>query len=310
LQTLTLLQALLAKKVTGEKQQKLVGRIDEALGAMSSMLNTLLDINQIEVGAVKVEIAEFPVSDILDRLRGELTYPAQSAGLALTVMPCGLSIGSDPRLLEQIVRNLLSNALKYTQRGRVLVGCRRRPGKLRIEIRDTGLGIPTSELEAIFEEYHQVDNPARERSRGLGLGLSIVKSLSELLGHQIRVRSLPGKGSVFSIEVSTAIGGEAPSATLDHRAAPAASVRPARRAGAILVIEDDPEVREHLELYLKDKGSDALTASDGPAALAMSLDTKRRPDLVLSLRLSPCQCGAAAIFRQGGNVASGSLSAP
>ena len=91
-------------------------------------------------------------------------------GLALKVMPCGLFIRSDPRLLEQMVRNLLSNALKYTQRGRVLVGCRRRPGKLRIEIWDTGLGIPASELEAIFEEYHQVDNPARERSRGPGFG--------------------------------------------------------------------------------------------------------------------------------------------
>ena len=132
-------------------------------------------------------------------------------GLALKVMPCRLSIRSDPRLLEQMVRNLLSNALKYTQRGRVLVGCRRRPGKLRIEIWDTGLGIPASELEAIFEEYHQVDNPARQRSRGLGLGLSIVKSLGDLLGHQIRVRSLPGKGSVFSIEVPMASGGEAAS---------------------------------------------------------------------------------------------------
>ena len=282
LQTLALLQGLLAKKVTGKNEQKLVGRIDEALGAMTSMLNTLLDINQIEVGAVKVETGEFPVSDILDRLRGELTYHAQSAGLALNVMPCRLSIRSDPRLLEQMVRNLLSNALKYTQRGRVLLGCRRRTGKLRIEIWDTGLGIPTSELEAIFEEYHQLDNPARERSRGLGLGLSIVKSLGDLLGHRIRVRSLPGKGSVFSIEVSMAPGGEATSTALDNCGAPAAAVGPARGPGTILIIEDDPEVREHLELYLKDEGYDALTAIDGPAALAMLLDTRSRPDLVLA----------------------------
>ena len=281
LQTLTLLQALLAKKVTGEKEQKLVGRIDEALGAMSNMLNTLLDINQIEVGAVKVEAAEFPVSDMLDRLRAELTYHAQSAGLALNVMPCRLSIRSDPRLLEQMVRNLLSNALKYTQRGRVLVGCRRRPGKLRIEIWDTGLGIPTSELEAIFEEYHQVDNPARQRSRGLGLGLSIVKSLGDLLGHQIRVRSLPGKGSVFSIEVSVASGGEA-SPSLGLGFASTATARAPTRSGTILIVEDDPEVREHLELYLKDEGYDALTAIDGPAAFAMLADTQRRPDLVLA----------------------------
>ena len=131
-----------------------------------------------------------------------MTYHAQAAGLALRVVPCALSIRSDRRLLEQMIRNLISNALKYTQRGKVLLGCRRRQGKLRIEIWDTGIGIPESELEAIFEEYHQVDNAARQRSRGLGLGLSIVKSLGELLGHPISVRSLHGKGSVFSIEVA------------------------------------------------------------------------------------------------------------
>jgi two-component system CheB/CheR fusion protein len=282
LQTLALLHALLAKKVTGEKEQKLIGRVDDALGAMTSMLNTLLDINQIEVGAVKVETAEFPIRDILDRLRGELTYHAQSAGLTLNVMPCGLSILSDRRLLEQIVRNLLSNALKYTKRGRVLVGCRRRPGKLRIEIWDTGLGIPTSELEAIFDEYHQVDNPARERSRGLGLGLSIVKSLGDLLGHQIRVRSLPGKGSVFSVEAPIASDGVTAQALQGPGISPMAAGGPAKRVGAILIIEDDPEVREHLELYLKDEGYDAWSAIDGPAALAMLVDAKRPPDLVLA----------------------------
>ena len=106
------------------------------------MLNTLLDINQIEVGAVKAEMADIPVNELFDRLRDELTYHAQAAGLALRVMPCALFIRSDPRLLEQMIRNLLSNALKYTQRGKVLVGCRRRGGKLRIEIWDTGIGIP------------------------------------------------------------------------------------------------------------------------------------------------------------------------
>ena len=142
LQTLALLQGLLAKKVIGEKAQKLVGKIDEALSAMTGMLNTLLDINQIEAGSVKPEKADFPVNDLFDRLRDELTYHAQAAGLALRVVPCALSIRSDRRLLEQMIRNLISNALKYTQRGKVLVGCRCRQGTLRIEIWDTGIGIP------------------------------------------------------------------------------------------------------------------------------------------------------------------------
>ena len=119
----------------------------------------------------------------------------------MRVVRCSLSIHSDPRLLEQMIRNLVSNALKYTKRGKVLLGCRRHEGMLSIEIWDTGIGIPDKDLQAIFEEYHQLDNPARERSRGLGLGLSIVQRLGTLLGHRVRVRSQPGKGSVFAIEV-------------------------------------------------------------------------------------------------------------
>ncbi len=116
LQTLSLLQGLLEKRVEGEKAQQLVGRIDDALGVMTGMLNTLLDINQIEAGSVKPELSDFPVNDLFDRLREELTYHAQAAGLAFRVVPCALVIRSDRRLLEQLIRNLISNALKYTQR--------------------------------------------------------------------------------------------------------------------------------------------------------------------------------------------------
>ena len=181
-----------------------------------------------------------------------------------------------------MIRNLLSNALKYTQRGKVLVGCRRRGGKLRIEIWDTGVGIPKSELQAIFEEYHQLDNAARQRSRGLGLGLSIVKSLGELLGHQIRVRSLHGKGSVFSIEVPLSPSGAA--SAPDRRPSEAADAPPhtAPRSASILIIEDDPEVREHLELFVREEGYDAATAVDGPAALELAARRTIRPDLVLA----------------------------
>ena len=283
LQTLSLLQGLLAKKVVGEKAHQLVGRIDDALGAMTGMLNTLLDINQIEVGAVKAEIADFRVNDLFDRMKEELTYHAQAAGLAFSVVPCALSIRSDRRLLEQMVRNLISNALKYTQRGRVLLGCRRRQGKLRIEIWDTGIGIPESELQAIFEEYHQVDNAARQRSQGLGLGLSIVKSLGELLHHPIRVRSLQGKGSVFSIEVPLAPRGQPGAPDRDPRTADDASTQTAAaRTGAILIIEDDPEVREHLELFLNEEGYQTSTAVDGPTALEALARGATWPDLVLA----------------------------
>jgi two-component system CheB/CheR fusion protein len=282
LQTLALLQGLLAKKVEGDKAQSLVGRIDDALSAMTGMLNTLLDINQIEVGAVKADLADISINEMFDRLRDELTYHAQAAGLALRVLPCALFVRSDPRLLEQMIRNLLSNALKYTQRGKVLVGCRRRGGKLRIEIWDTGIGIPTSELQLIFEEYHQLDNAARQRSHGLGLGLSIVKSLGELLGHRVRVRSLQGKGSVFSIEVPLSPRGAASRPAHVPGDADEASKHLAPRSGTILIIEDDPEVRENLELFLKEEGYDAATAVDGPAALELAARRTIRPDLVLA----------------------------
>jgi two-component system, chemotaxis family, CheB/CheR fusion protein len=282
LQTLALLQGLLAKKVIGEKAQKLVGKIDEALSAMTGMLNTLLDINQIEAGSVKPEKADFPVNDLFDSLRDELTYHAQAAGLALRVVPCSWSIRSDLRLLEQMIRNLISNALKYTHSGKVLVGCRCRQGNLRIEIWDTGIGIPESELKAIFEEYHQVDNVARQRSRGLGLGLSIVKSLGELLGHPISVRSLQGKGSMFSIEVPLTASGVPSAPGYRSRPTDDAPAPTAQRTGAILVIEDDPEVREHLKLFLIEEGYAISTAVDGPAALEAVAQGTTRPDLVLA----------------------------
>ncbi|PKU23011.1 chemotaxis protein CheB [Telmatospirillum siberiense] len=282
LQTLALLQGLLAKAVVGEKAQKLVARLDETLGAISGMLNTLLDINQIEAGTVHPEMVEFPINDLLDQLGEEFAYHAQSQNLALRMIPCGLSVRSDPRLLEQMIRNLLSNALKYTEQGKILLGCRRHEGLLSIEVWDTGVGIPESELQAIFEEYHQLDNAARERSRGLGLGLSIVKRLGDLLGHPVRVRSRLRKGSVFAIEIAQPLIDTAPRQAFPPHGEDGLSEAHVCHTGTILVVEDDPELRTLLELLLKDEGHRTATAADGVAALELVQQEGIRPDLILT----------------------------
>ncbi len=282
LQTLSLLQGLLAKTVEGDKAQQLVARLDETLSTISGMLNTLLDINQIDAGTVGVAMVDCPIDELLDRLRDEFTYHAQAKGIALHVVPCSLSIHTDPRLLEQMLRNLLSNALKYTSRGKVLLGCRRRQGLLSIEVCDTGIGIPEAEHQAIFEEYHQVDNVARERSRGLGLGLSIVQRLAKLLGHRVSVRSHAGKGSTFAIEVALPPSVAKPPRELHRRGMANGSVESGRRTGAILVVEDDPEVRELLELLLRDEGHRVATAADGRIALDLVTRGAIEPDLIVA----------------------------
>jgi two-component system, chemotaxis family, CheB/CheR fusion protein len=278
LQTLALLQGLLAKSVEGPKAQQLVERVDETLGAMSGMLNTLLDINQIEAGTVRAHVSTFSVNVILEKLRDEFTYHADAKRLKFRLVPCSAFIASDPRLLEQMVRNLISNALKYTASGKVLMGCRRSKGHLRIEVWDSGVGINEFDLQAIFDEYHQVDNAARERSRGLGLGLSIVKRLGNLLGHAVTVRSVLGKGSVFAIDVMELLRQPDAIAISTDVAEPDAP----QKSGKILIIDDDPEVRELLEMLVGDDGHHVISAHDGPSALKLVRPSRNKPDLILS----------------------------
>jgi two-component system CheB/CheR fusion protein len=286
LQTLALLGGLLAKAVESDKAISLVQRQDETLGSMSGMLDTLLDLNQIEAGIVTAEPKDCRIDGLLNQLCHEFTYSAQAKGLALHAVSCSALIRTDPRLLEQMLRNLVSNALKYTDRGRVLLGCRRHGSTLRIEVWDTGIGIPDGELQAVFDEYHQIGNEARERERGLGLGLSIVQRLGGLLGHRITVRSRQGKGSVFIIEVPRVVEAvlsahsQACAPAIEHTDRPAQSLsRPTRH---ILVIEDDPDLRDLLRQMLVDEGYRVEDASSGHVAVDKLAAGSFRPDLVVA----------------------------
>jgi two-component system CheB/CheR fusion protein len=280
LQTIALLQGLLAAKATDADGVRLVAKLGESLDVMSGTLNKLLDINQLEAGIVKPEVENFPISVLFDRLRGEIAYQAEGATLACHIVSSRHIVRSDSALLEQMLRNLLSNAQKYTIRGKILLGCRRRGDKLRIEVWDTGPGIPSGQLRAIFDEFHQLDNPARERARGLGLGLSIVQRLADLLGHTVDVRSRLGKGSVFAIEVPCLFG-KTPPPTVR----PAPHRQPAVHASqgeTILVVDDDPAILELLTLLLETGGYRTAAAADGNEALKLATGGGLRPDIVVA----------------------------
>lgn len=280
LQSLTLLQALLAQTGRGDTQKKLLARLDQTLGVMSGMLNALLDINQIEAGVVEAKPQIFPVSDVLDRLRDEFTEMAHSKGLKLRIRTSSAIIESDPRLLEQMIRNLLGNALKYTERGTILLGCRRRGDQLRIEVWDTGIGIEAEDIDPIFDEYNRIATGADGRSQGLGLGLSIVQRIGELLGHDVDVRSTPGKGSVFAITV------QCPAIPSASRPKPP---EPLGEDGAhlphrheILIVDDDDDVLELLGEWLTTNGHSVTTAQDGASAVQLIRAGAVWPDILLS----------------------------
>lgn len=282
LQSLALLQGLLEKSVEGERSQKLVRSFRDTLMSMSGMLNALLDINKIEAGTVYPRIMTCGVNDVLQRLNDEFSYGAMEKGLSLRFVPSSLLVRTDPRLLEQMIRNLMSNALKYTRRGKILLGCRRHEDALTIEIWDSGVGIAAHELQTIFDEYHQAIGDGTDMEAqtdlGLGLGLSIVKRLSTLLGHRIQVRSVPGKGSVFSVHV--ALGREdvqhAPP-PMKRRSQPGPALH-----GTILVVEDDRKVRSLIEIGLRDEQHLVYAADDGAAAVDLVAKGTVAPTLILA----------------------------
>jgi two-component system CheB/CheR fusion protein len=263
LQSMALIAGMLAKSATDTTSQKLVGRLDHMVQSINTMLNAMLDINQIEAGIVQPAIASVQAADLLTRLKEKFADQAAAQNTDLRVVPCSLHIATDPALLEQMLSNLLGNALKYTKSGRVLIGCRRQGESLRFEVWDSGIGIAADQLKAIFDEYHQIGNTARERSRGLGLGLSIVQRLGLLLRHKITVRSKPGRGSVFAVEI--------PRAPAPAAASPSPGPRPivVPPGSTILLIEDDADISQLLETFLGQEGFRVAVAPDAASARAL-----------------------------------------
>ncbi len=176
----------------------------QATSSLCTLLDGLLDISRLDGHAVRIKLKSFSIQNLFNELEKEFHPIAEQKGIALRFAPCSAVVESDVILLVQILRNLISNALRYTPSGRVLVGCRHRPGMIAIQVHDTGIGIAEDQLPRIFEEFYQVDNPERESHRGLGLGLSIVDRAARLLGHSVTLDSRRGMGSVFSVTVPLA----------------------------------------------------------------------------------------------------------
>ncbi|PWC39538.1 sensor histidine kinase [Azospirillum sp. TSO35-2] len=183
------------------KTAALLTDLKAAQRSMRDLLNAILDISKLESGVVTPKPTEVPLAPLLDQLEAEFGAQAEAKGLRLRAVPTNAVVRSDPALLERIVRNLIANAIRYTEAGGVLVGCRTRGDRLWIEVYDTGRGIAEPDRRRIFEEFVQLDRPDRDRSEGIGLGLAIVERLARLLGHPVMVRSVEGRGTVFAVGV-------------------------------------------------------------------------------------------------------------
>jgi len=292
LQALSMFVEVLSNRNHNPQDAALIGRIGDSVNAVESLLNGLLDVSKLEAGLVVPVPTSFSLAPMFERLAGEFEPLVAAEGLELRVVRSRLMVKSDPALLERILRNLLSNAVRYTQTGRILFGCRRVGDKLRIEVWDTGIGIPASQLKAIFREFHQLGNPGRDRRQGLGLGLAIVERLARLLSHPITVHSEPNKGSMFSIDVPFALACEA---GCEPRQL---SLGISRRNAAIVVIDDEPDVLESTRLLLESWGHTVLTALDCESALQNLPTLGQLPDLILAdYRLQNAATGGQAIAR-------------
>jgi Na+/proline symporter/signal transduction histidine kinase len=249
---------------TGAKEDgQLVHNIDASLEAVEEIFGALLDISRLDSGALRPEPASFRIADLLRQIEVEFAPIAQAKGLQLRFVASSLTVHSDRRLLRRVLQNLVSNAIKYTPNGRVLVGVRRRGDDLRIEVLDTGVGIPKSKQRDIFLEFHRLDRGARI-ARGLGLGLSIVERIARVLGHKVEVVSASGKGSCFSIEAPR---GEAMPAGLP--ATETIPIDPGQLAGVTtLCIDNEPAILDGMETLLRGWGCTVIKAPDLDTAVA------------------------------------------
>jgi two-component system, sensor histidine kinase len=264
LQTLGLLNGALRRMIDDAECREVLEQQEQAVDAMSRLLNALLDISKLESGAIKPERIDFEITALFDELRRDFAGIAASKGLRFSIVSPPELAHSDPTLIGQVLRNLLANAIKYTPTGWVELRCLRTDRGLRIEVRDSGIGIAADQVPFIFDEFYQTGVSPNSSRDGYGLGLSIVQRIARLLEFKMQVSSKPGAGSVFAFELPAAAGAGAVAASPGKRAAHDSATQ---GAFTVLLVEDEPGVRNAMRMLLKIEGYRVITAAGAAEAL-------------------------------------------
>jgi len=286
--TLSLFGAALAMRPLDDDSREIAKHMNTALQSLATQLDALLDISKLDAGVFRVNRSAVKLRTILERLYREFAPSAHAKGLDMIFdCPADAIVDIDQPLFERIVRNLLDNAIKYTDTGRVALRAVPAHGAFEIAISDSGRGIPEAEQERVFEEFYQLDNPERDRTKGLGLGLAIVKRLADLMGITLRMSSSPGRGTEFVLSVPSA----AAAATRPAETAPETGPM---RSLHVLVVDDEAAIRLGMKTLLEAMGCRA-TLADGTAS-AVAAARAEQPDLVLAdLRLRGQDDGFATV---------------
>jgi signal transduction histidine kinase/CheY-like chemotaxis protein len=288
-QAMQLYYELLLARLTDQQQREICSHLGDSIRNGQELLTALLDVSTFDAGTVMPKIMSFALQPSLESLVAEFKEQTARLGIELRMVPTQAIVLSDRVLLERMLRNLVTNAVRYTHRGRILIGCRHRGSFIDIQVWDTGIGIPADKLDLIFEDFYQVGNPERRLTQGLGLGLCVVARTAKLLDHEVAVRSWLGRGSVFSVRAALV------------READPAKIRAGGGASAlaplqVLIIEDDDMQRYALRLLLEDGGHTVLSAATPAQAIEKVVKAAVPPTVIISdLRLPGTLSGVEAI---------------
>lgn len=289
---LGLFASALEKRLAGTSEAPLVGNLNRCIESLDRSFNAMLDISKLDAGVVEPQLQSFPIRDVFRRLHMHFAGQAEGAGLHLRFKPGGKLVTSDPQLLERILSNLIQNAIKYTREGGIVVVARSCGVNANIEVWDTGIGIPEQELPRVFDEFYQLHNPERDRARGLGMGLAIVKRLALLLDHPLTVESKVGRGTMIRLAVPQTDLNALHGMNLEAETVPS----PIGNARTLLFIDDEESIRDSMALLLREWDYEVLVAGNINDACMLAANHPEPIHAVLSdLRLRNGEDGLQAI---------------